>query len=113
MQEKNLRLLAIVMTGGFSFEDHIFKGLALGASYVKLIGIGRPAMAAAMVGGTLGKAIQKGYMPPILSKFGQSISEIFCGLPELRARFDDETDNIPSGAIVVFNYIERISTGLK
>lgn len=44
-------------------------------------------------------------MPPILSKFGQSISEIFCSLPELRARFDDETENIPSDAIAVFNYV--------
>lgn len=59
IQEKNFRLLAIVMTGGFSFEDNIFKGLALGASYVKLIGIGRATMAAAMVGETLEKQYKK------------------------------------------------------
>ncbi len=113
MQEKKLLLPTIVMAGGFAFEDHIFKGLALGNPYIKLIGIGRAAMAAAMVGETLGKMIQKGSIPADLSRFGQSISDIFCGIPELRERFGDEAVNIPTSAIGVYNYIERITTGLK
>jgi len=113
MQEKKFQLPAIVMTGGFAFEDHIFKGLALGAPHIKLIGLGRAAMAAAMVGKTLGKMIQKGSIPADLSRFGQSISDIFCGIPELRARFGDEVANIPTGAIGVYNYVERINTGLQ
>jgi len=113
MQEKKFQLPAIVMTGGFAFEDHIFKGLALGAPHIKLIGLGRAAMAAAMVGETLGKMIQKGSIPADLSRFGQSISDIFCGIPELRARFGDEVANIPTGAIGVYNYVERINTGLQ
>lgn len=113
MQERKLQLPTIVMTGGFAFEDHIFKGLALGAPHIKLIGIGRAAMAAAMVGETLGKMIKKGSVPADLSKFGRSIPEIFCGLPELRARFGHEVENIPTGAIGVFNYVERINTGLQ
>jgi len=36
-----------------------FKGLALGAPHIKAIGIGRAAMAAAMVGETVGKMIKK------------------------------------------------------
>lgn len=113
MQEKKFQLPAIVMAGGFAFEDHIFKGLALGSPHIKLIGLGRAAMTAAMVGETLGKMIQKGSIPADLSGFGQSISDIFCGIPELRARFGDEVANIPTGAIGVYNYIERITTGLK
>jgi hypothetical protein len=113
MQGKKLPLPVIVMTGGFSFEDHIFKGLALGSPYVKMIGIGRAAMTAAMVGKTIGDLIEKGTVPADLSQYGQSISEIFCGIPELRARFGNKIEQIPFGAIGIFNYIERISTGLR
>jgi hypothetical protein len=35
--------------GGFTFEDLIFKGLALGAPYVKLIGMARGPVAAAAI----------------------------------------------------------------
>ncbi|MDD3655867.1 MAG: glutamate synthase-related protein [Atribacterota bacterium] len=113
MQERNLRLPTLVMAGGFSFEDHIFKGLALGSPYVRLIGIGRAAMTAAMVGQTLGKLIQKGNIPTDLTQYGQSLSEIFCGFPDLKARFGDKVEDIPLGAFGVYNYMERINTGLQ
>ena len=113
MQEKKIQCPTIVMTGGFAFEDQIFKGLALGAPHIKAIGIGRAAMAAAMVGETVGKMIKKGSVPSDLSKFGQTIPQIFCGLSELRARFGNEVNNIPTGALGVFNYVERINTGLQ
>ena len=32
---------ALAVAGGFTFEDQIFKGLALGAPYVKLVGMAR------------------------------------------------------------------------
>jgi len=113
MQNKKIPIPTIVMAGGFAFEDQIFKGLALGAPHIKIIGIGRAAMAAAMVGETLGELIKKGSIPKELSKFGQSIPEIFCGIPELRARFGQKVKNIPTGALGVFNYIERINVGLQ
>ena len=113
MQDKNLPIPTMVMAGGFSFEDHVFKGLALGAPHIKLVAIGRAAMAAAMVGETVGKLIQKGDIPKDLAKYGQKVSEIFCNFPELRARFGDQINSIPLGAIGVYNYIERINTGLQ
>lgn len=113
MKEKNLYLPAIVLTGGFAFEDQIFKGLALGAPYIKLIGIGRAAMAAAMVGQTVGAMIEGGKIPADLVQYGQSIPEIFCGLPVLRSRFGDDTQKIQTGALGLYNYIERINTGLQ
>lgn len=113
MVEKNFYLPTIVMAGGFSFEDQIFKGLALGSPYIKLIGIGRAAMAAAMVGNTVASAIEKGIIPADLSQYGKTKAEIFCGLPDLKARFGQKTEQIPFGAIGVFNYMERINTGLQ
>ena len=37
----------IAIAGGFTMEDQIFKGLAIGAPYVKLIGMARGPLAAA------------------------------------------------------------------
>ena len=41
LADKNRYLPAIAVGGGFTFEDLIFKGLALGAPYVKMIGMAR------------------------------------------------------------------------
>ncbi len=41
---------ALVLAGGFVFEDAIFKGLAIGAPFVKMVGMARSPIAAAMVG---------------------------------------------------------------
>jgi len=38
---------ALALAGGFTFEDQIFKGLAIGAPFVKLIGMARSPIAAA------------------------------------------------------------------
>jgi hypothetical protein len=80
---------------------------------LNLLVLVRAAMAAAMVGETIGKMIRKEMIPTDITQYGQSISEIFNGFPELRARFGDEVDHIPLGAIGVFNYIERINTGYQ
>jgi len=56
-------LPALAVAGGFTFEDQIFKGLALGAPFVKLVGMARSPIAAAMVGKTIGRAIDDGQIP--------------------------------------------------
>ena len=50
----------IILAGGFTLEDQMFKGFALGAPYVKAIGMARSPLAAAMVGKTIGKEIEAG-----------------------------------------------------
>ena len=46
------------IAGGLSLEDHVFKGLALGAPYVKLACMGRSIMTAAMVGTNEGRKLE-------------------------------------------------------
>ena len=53
----------LAVAGGFTFEDQIFKGLALGAPFVKLVGMARGPIAAAMVGKTIGKTIDERRAP--------------------------------------------------
>src|SRR5512141_2864517 len=53
----------LAFAGGITFEDQIFKALSLGAPYVKLVGMARSPMAAAMVGKTIGGRINDGQVP--------------------------------------------------
>ena len=113
MNEKGYSLPQIAVAGGFATEDHVFKGLSLGAPYVDMIGIGRAAMTAAMVGKRVGDMIDDGLVPKDFQRFGETKEEIFDGIRELRKIYGDEVENISTGAIGVYSYISRISTGLR
>lgn len=104
---------AIAFAGGFSLEDHIFKGLALGAPYVKLIAMGRAPIAAAMVGKTVGNLIKKGKVPPEYKHFGDTVEQIFVASADLKKRFGKDFDRIPPAAIGLYTYFDRLATGLK
>ena len=77
LADKGDHLPALALGGGFSFEDHIFKGLALGAPFVKLIGMARAPVAAAMVGKTIGRAIEVHDLPVYVQRFGDTMDETF------------------------------------
>ena len=87
-------LPAIAIAGGFTLEDHVFKALALGSPFITLAGMGRGPMAAAMVGDT-------------------NAATMTTGIAELKGRYGKTVEDIPRGAVGVYNYINRINTGLR
>jgi len=103
----------IVFAGGITFEDQIFKALALGAPYVKAVGMARGPMAATMVGKTIGKRITEGQIPVFVERFGSSADEIFVTAPDLRRRFKEKFNDIPTGAIGLYTYFKRLSQGVR
>ncbi len=103
----------LAFAGGITFEDQIFKALALGAPYVKAVGMARSPLAAAMVGKTIGGRINDGQIPVYVERFGSSKDEIFVTAPELRRRFGARFDELPPGAIGVYTYFKRLSQGLR
>ncbi|HSB80370.1 MAG TPA: FMN-binding glutamate synthase family protein [Candidatus Methylomirabilis sp.] len=99
---------------GFTFEDQIFKGLALGAPFVKLIGMARSPLAAAMVGKTIGRAIEENQIPVYIERFGDSKDEIFVTASALRQELGDEVfEAVPTGALGLYTYFERLAQGLR
>jgi glutamate synthase domain-containing protein 2 len=111
---KGEHLPAITVAGGFTFEDQIFKGLAMCAPYARLVGMARAPIAAAMVGKTIGKAIEEGQLPVYVERFGGSKDEIFVTATELRKELgNDEFERIPTGAIGLYTYYERLAQGLR
>ncbi len=104
----------ICVAGGFSLEDQVFKGLALGAPFVKAIGMARPPLAAVMVGKTLERFILKGKVPAqIAKKYGSSREEVFVTMEGLKDLLGQRMEGLPSGAAGLYTYFERLKTGLQ
>ena len=114
LTDKGETIPALTVGGGFAFEDQIYKGLALGAPFVKLIGMARGPMAAAMVGKTIGRAINDHQLPVYIERFGTSRDEIFVTSGALRQEIGDaEFEKLPTGAIGLYTYYERLAQGLR
>ena len=114
LTDKGEKVPALALAGGFTFEDQIFKGLALGAPFVKLIGMARSPIAAAMVGKTIGRTIEENRVPVYIERFGDSKNEIFVTASELQRELGDkEFESLPTGALGLYTYYERLAQGLR
>jgi len=114
MDDKGEHIPAVAVAGGFTFEDQIYKGLAMGAPYVKLVGMARSPIAAAMVGKTIGRTIEQNQVPVYIERFGTSRDDIFVTSADLRKELGNkEFENLPTGAIGLYTYYERLAQGLR
>jgi glutamate synthase domain-containing protein 2 len=114
LADRGKHVPTLAVAGGFTFEDQIFKGLSLGAPFVKLVGMARGPIAAAMVGKTIGRAIDEHQLPVYVERFGTTRDEIFVTAGSLRRELgDDEFERIPTGAIGLYTYYERLAQGLR
>ncbi|MFC1522400.1 glutamate synthase-related protein [Elusimicrobiota bacterium] len=103
----------IAIASGFVFEDQIFKGLAFGAPYVKMIEMARAPLTAAMVGKTIGNRISEGNIPVFVERFGSSLEEVFVESHNLKEELGKDFAKVPPGAIGVYTYLERVGQGLR
>jgi len=114
LADKGEEIPALAVAGGFVFEDQILKGLALGAPFVKLVGMARAPLAAAMVGKTIGRAIDERQLPVYIERFGDTKDQIFVSSTKLRKELGDkEFEKLPTGAIGLYTYYERLAQGLR
>lgn len=114
IRAKGMYVPSVAVAGGFSLEDNMFKGMALAAPYVKAIGMARAPLAAAMVGKTVGNWINDGKVPPEIAKrYGTTVDQIFTATTALRQVYGDDMDKIPTAAIGVYNYFDRLGVGLQ
>lgn len=113
MEAEGIAVPDIAVTGGFSTEDQVYKALALGAPYVKAVGLCRSAMAAAMSGKKIGQLLAEGSPPAHVKAFGTTKEEVFADLPELRWLYGEKADSFSTGAIGVYSYLKRIAFGLQ
>ncbi len=114
IDEKGEYIPDVAVAGGITFEDQIFKALALGAPYFKLVGMARGFLAAAMVGKNIGQQLEEGGFIPYVERFGRTKEEVFVTAPELKKMVGKEKfEKLPPGAMGLYTYAQRLSQGLK
>ena len=113
LEQKGAFIPSCAMAGGLALEDHIFKAIALGAPYIKAICLGRASMTAAMVGNTIGEMVKKGKVPADVAKFGSDVEHIFILAAKLKEKYGKDFERIPTGAIGMVTYFDRLNAGLQ
>lgn len=114
LASKGKHIPNVAIAGGFTMEDHLFKGLALGAPYTNIIGMARSPLTAAMVGKNIGEAVKAGKVPAEYKTNGEkSLEQIFIAATEVKNMLGDAFDKLPVGAIGVYTYYQRLAQGLR
>jgi glutamate synthase domain-containing protein 2 len=108
------RVPDIAFAGGFSSEDGVFKGLALGAPFVKAICMGRALMIPGMVGKNICEWLEKSDLPKTVSQYGNMKEEIFLNYETVKDIVgSSEIENIPLGAIGLYSFSDKLRVGLQ
>ncbi len=102
-----------VIAGGFALEDHMFKGFAMGAPYIKAIGMARSPLTAAMIGKNIGEGLKSGNLAAEYKKYGESVEQIFNSAAKVKDELGGNFDNLPTGALGVYSYFDRLKQGLQ
>ncbi len=111
LEKKGAFIPSCAIAGGIVLEDQIFKAIALGAPYIKAVCMGRATQAAAMVGNTQGKKIQKDLTTP--EEKEEAIFKTFAGSAKLKEKYGGDFHRIPPGAIGIYNFYDRLTGGLQ
>ncbi len=121
---KGQRVVDLSFAGGFALEDSIFKGLALGAPYTKLICMGRAIMVPGFVGANIEGVLHPdrkekvngnwSELPKTVTSIGSNAEEIFASYFDVQKKVGkDEMKNIPLGAIAIWTMADKLSCGLQ
>jgi hypothetical protein len=118
------RVVDMSFAGGFAKGSNIFKALAMGAPYTKMICMGR----AMMIPGFLGSNIEGvlhperrekvcgnwDKLPAAVSRYGSTAEEIFACYQDVEKKVGkDEMKNVPLGAVAIWCLVDKLSAGLQ
>jgi len=124
LQDRGVEVPAISLAGGFAREDHVFKALALGAPFTKLVCMGRAPMIPGYLGSNIQGVLQPekreqmhgnwNELPQSVKDFGEKPEEIFSAWETVKERVGaDEMKNIPFGAVAMYGYCDKLACGLQ
>jgi glutamate synthase domain-containing protein 2 len=118
------KVVDLSLAGGFALEDSIFKALALGAPYTKMVCMGRAVMIPGYLGANIEGALHPerresvcgnwDSLPKTVSEIGTRPEDIFASYFDLQKRLGkDEMQNIPFGALAFWTMADKLSCGLQ
>jgi hypothetical protein len=119
---KGQKVVDMSFAGGFALEDSIFKALALGAPYTKLVCMGRAIMIPGYLGANIEgvlhperKAKVNGNwdsLPKTVTNVGEKAEQIFASYFDVQKKIGkDEMKNIPYGAIAFWTMADKLEIG--
>ncbi len=118
------KVVDMSFAGGFALEDSIFKAIALGAPFTKLVCMGRAIMIPGFLGSNIEGAINPerkdavngnwDKLPKSISDLGETPQEIFASYFDVEKKVGkDEMKNIPYGAIAFWTMADKLACGLQ
>ena len=121
---KGEKVVDMAFAGGFALEDSIFKGLALGAPYTKLICMGRAIMIPGFLGANIEGVLNPDRkekifgnwekLPKTVSNLGTKPENIFASYFDVQKKVGKkEMKNIPYGAIAFWTMADKLGCGLQ
>jgi hypothetical protein len=124
LKEQGRHLPAISFGGGFAREDHVFKALALGAPFSKLVCMGRAPMIPGYLGSNIQGVLQPekkaavngnwDALPPTVNCYGETPEKIFASWEGVKARIGAQAmKDVPWGAVAMVAWADKIACGLQ
>ncbi|MCG8472923.1 MAG: glutamate synthase-related protein [Desulfobacterales bacterium] len=124
MAANGMDVVDLSFAGGFALEDSIYKGLALGAPFTKMICMGRALMVPGFLGSNIEGAIHHDRkekvngnwdaLPKTVTQFGTTAQEIFSCYYDIEKKIGkDEMANIPYGAMAIWTLGDKLACGLQ
>jgi hypothetical protein len=121
---KGHQVVDLSFAGGFAREDHVFKALALGAPFTKLVCMGRALMVPGFLGSNIEGVLtpaQKEHvngnwdkLPVTVTENGKSPEDIFAGYYDVQKKVGKAAmKDIPLGAIAAWTLADKLAAGLQ
>jgi hypothetical protein len=118
------KVVDLSFAGGFAREDHIFKALALGAPYTKLICMGRAIMIPGFLGANIEGALKPerraavcgnwDQLPKAVKDVGETPEELFAAYASVKKKVGSKAmKDVPYGAIAICTLADKLGAGLQ
>ena len=111
LEEKGRFIPSCAVAGGIALEDQVFKAIALGAPFINAVCIGRATLTAAMVGTANSEKIKKDLGRD--DGYQEALMRTFVNVGKLKKKYGKDFDKIPAATIGIYNYYDRLTTGLQ
>ncbi|MDD4733114.1 MAG: glutamate synthase-related protein [Desulfovibrio sp.] len=121
---KGEKVVDLSFAGGFAKGSNIFKALAMGAPFAKMICMGRAMMIPGFLGSNIEGVLRPDRreavcgnwdkLPATVAKFGNTPEEIFACWHDVEAKVGkDAMKDIPMGAVSVWCLVDKLSAALQ
>ena len=124
LASKGKKVVDLSFAGGLAREDHIFKALALGAPFTKLVCMGRAIMIPGFLGSNIEGALHPerrawvsgnwDTLPKSVRDIGETPDKIFAGYHDLKRKIGPEAmREVPYGAVAIWTLMDKLGAGLQ